>query len=154
MFSFIAINCKWLHLSCTSTEGRVKLSDGSILKIVATIIDARESGFSAFGGINIIIKQSGGTAVVKIPDELINLAKDKPVYSIGELPKDGWEIVDIVEYTPALAETKIETSKGNYLVRLKVEPTMASHNLNYKSELGEPIYLLNLAPLVSWKPVS
>lgn len=150
----ILIDCKWLLLSCTNTDGKVSLSDGAIFKIAISIIDARESGFSPFGGINILIKPMGGTAIVKIPEEISNLVKEKPVNPINEIPKDGWEIVDIAEYVPAIAETKIETSKGQYLVRLKVEPSMASRNLNYKNELGEPVYLINLATLVSWKPVS
>lgn len=141
-------------MSCTITEGRIKLADDTILKIVVNIIDARESGFSPFGGVNIVVKHFGGTAVVKVPDQLIQSVKDKPIYSSANQPQDGWEMMDIVESTNAIAETKIPTTRGNFLVRLVSQPSMASRNLNYKSDLGEPVYIVYFAPIVGWKPVS
>lgn len=139
-------------MSCTITEGRATLSDGTIVKVVVNIVDARESGFSPLGGVNLVVKQSGGTAVVKVPDALMQKVKDKPVYS-GPLPQDGWEMLDIVEMTPAKAETKIETTKGSFLVTIVSEPTMVARNLNYKSDLGEPVYFVYFVPKVSWKPI-
>lgn len=143
-----------IGVSCTSTEGRINLADGTILKLIVNIVDARENGFSPFGGVNIAIKQSGGTAVVKVPDELAQSVKDKPLYSSANPPQDGWEMIDIVESTPAKAETKIQTTKGNFLVEVKIQATMVSRNMNYKNEFREPVYIVNFAIPFSWKIVS
>jgi hypothetical protein len=40
--------------------GRIKLSDGAVLKLKILIVDVRESGFSPFGGVNFDVKVIGG----------------------------------------------------------------------------------------------
>jgi len=39
------------------------------------------------------------------------------------------------------------------LVTIVSEPTMVARNLNYKSDLGEPVYFVYFVPKVSWKPI-
>jgi hypothetical protein len=119
-----------------------------------TILDARESGFSPFDGINIAIKPVGGTAIIKPSNEMIEKIKDKPTITSGETPKDGWEIIDITGFKPAIAEKIIDTTKGKYLVKIIAEPSMASRNLKYKSEIDEPIYFLVWASKFSWKSMA
>jgi len=134
-------------------DGVVKLSDGSTLKLKISIVDAREAGFSPFGGINIVVKVTGGIATKEVPEEIRKLVSDKPLPPPGqEPPHDGWEIIGITEYTPAIAEEPIQTSKGPFLVMVKAEPVMASRNANYKTEFDEPIYWLNWVYKISWKP--
>lgn len=135
-------------------EGKVKLSDGSVLKMRIAIIDARETGFSPFGGVNMSVKVTGGVASLDIPEELRRKVSDKPHPPPGpEPPRDGWEIVDIAGYDPACAEERVETPKGPFLVIVKAEPVMASRNVNYRSELDEPIYWINWVYKISWKPL-
>lgn len=130
----------------------MKLSDGSIIKLKVTIVDTREAGFSPFGGINIIVKAIGGIAVKEVPEDIRKQMADKPFPPSPEPPHDGWEIMDIVDYTPAIAEELVETSKGSFLVTVKAEPVMASRNASYKTEFDEPIYWLNWVYKISWKP--
>jgi hypothetical protein len=133
-------------------DGIVKLSDGSIIKLRITIVDAREAGFSPFGGINILVKVTGGIAIKEVPEDIRKQLANKPLPPGPEPPQDGWEIIDITEYTPAIAEELIETSKGPFAVMVKAEPVMASRNVNYKNEFNEPIYWLNWVYKISWKP--
>jgi len=138
-------------MSCNSVDGSVELLDGSVLKVAVSIIDAREGGFSVFGGVNILVKHAGGIAITKIGTKASEMVKDKPLLQTSEQPTDGWQIVDIVKFTPASSDTKIETTKGAFLVTLKAIPSMAAVNLNYKNELNEPAYVVNWSPIVSWK---
>jgi len=137
-----------------SNVGTVELKDGTILKLKITIVDARESGFSPFGGVNIAVKAIGGIGVVSVPNELKKRVSKKPIAPAGPPPEDGWEIVDIINYTPAAETIEVETFKGPFQVMVKGEPTMASRNLNYRTELGEPLYWLNWVNKISWKPKS
>ena len=139
---------------CGSKEGTIKLADGAVLKLRIAVVHAREVGFSPFAGVNIDVKAIGGIATLKVPEELKEKVKDKPLMPPApELPKDGWEIVDIEEQEPAVEEVVIDTSKGKFLVRVIAETTMAARNLNYKTTLGEPIYWVSWVWKISWKPI-
>jgi hypothetical protein len=135
-------------------DGVVKLLDGSILKLRIGIIDAREAGFSPFGGVDIAVKVVGGIATKEVPEEVRKLVLNKPLPPPGpEPPREGWEILDVKEYAPAIAEEQVQTSKGLFLVTVKAEPVMASRNVNYRTEFNEPIYWLNWVYKISWKPL-
>lgn len=138
-------------LSCNSIDGSVELLDGSVLKVAVSIIDAREGGFSVFGGVNIVVKHTGGIAITKVGAKASEMVKDKPLFQAGEQPTDGWQIVDIIKFTLASSETKVETTKGAFMVTLKAIPSMAAVNSNYRNELNEPAYVVNWSPIVSWK---
>lgn len=140
-----------ITLSSNNLDGSVELADGSVLKVAVSILDAREGGFSIFGGVNILVKHTGGIAVTKVGPKACEVIKDKPIFRSGEQPTDGWQIVGIIKYTPASSETKIETTKGPFTVTLKAIPSMVAINLNYKNELNEPAYFVNWSPIVSWK---
>jgi len=66
--------------------GRVKLSDGTIIKLKTLIVDVKEAGFSPFGGVNFDVKVIGGVATESVPDDVKELVKDKPLAS-PEPPK-------------------------------------------------------------------
>lgn len=142
---------KVVTLSCNNIDGSVELVDGSILKVAVSIIEAREGGFSVFGGVNIVVKHAGGIAITKVGTRASEMVKDKPLFHAGEQPTDGWQTVDIVKFTPATSENKVETTKGTFMVTLKAIPSMAAVNLNYRNELNEPAYVVNWSPIVSWK---
>jgi len=134
-----------------SEIGIVKLSDGTILKLRVAVVDAREAGFSPFGGIHIEVKPIGGVATLEVPPDLRQKVSDKPL-SPPTPPKEGWELVDIVEQKPAVEEVIIDTSKGKYVVRVEAEAVMVSRNVRYRTRLNEPIYWLSWTWKISWRP--
>jgi len=131
--------------------GRIKLSDGAVLKLKILVVDVRESGFSPFGGVNFDTKVIGGVAVESVPEEVKRLATDKPL-APPEPPKDGWELLDIVEQQPAEAWEVVESSRGEFVVRVVAEAVMASRNTLYRSPFNEPVYWVSWIYKVSWKP--
>jgi hypothetical protein len=133
--------------------GRIKLSDGAVLKLKILIVDVRESGFSPFGGVNFDVKVVGGVAVESVPEEVRKLVTDKPLIP-PEPPKEGWEIVDIVEQKPAEAWEVVQSSRGEFAVRVVAEGVMASRNTLYRSPLNEPVYWVSWVYKVSWRPSS
>lgn len=139
-------------MSSSMGTGFIKLSDGTILKLRILIVDVKEAGFSPFGGINFDVKTVGGVSTHNVPEELKKVVANKPL-APPELPKDGWEIIDIVEQKPAVAEEVINTSKGRYRVRVVAEAVMVSRNMKYKSKHSEPIYWVSWVLKISWKPI-
>jgi len=134
-------------------DGVIKLSDGAILKLKITVIEARDIGFSPFEGVNIGVKAMGGIAVQEVPEAIIKGMTGKPLAPVGpEPPKDGWKIVEIIQCTPACVEEEVKTSRGPFIVRVQAEPVMASANYNYRTEINEPVYWVNWVFKISWKP--
>jgi hypothetical protein len=131
--------------------GRIKLSDGAVLKLKILVVDVRESGFSPFGGVNFDVKIIGGVAVESVPEEVKKLAVDKPLVP-SEPPKDGWELLDIVEQQPAEAWEVVQSSRGEFVVRVVAEAVMTSRNTLYRSPFNEPVYWVSWIYKVSWKP--
>jgi hypothetical protein len=131
--------------------GRIKLSDGAVLKLKILVVDVRESGFSPFGGVNFDTKVIGGVAVESVPEEVKKLTADKPL-APPEPPKDGWELLDIVEQQPAEAWEVVQSSRGEFVVRVVAEAVMASRNTLYRSPFNEPVYWVSWIYKVSWKP--
>jgi len=139
-------------VSSSVGTGFIKLFDGTVLKLRILIVDVKEAGFSPFGGISFDVKTVGGVSTHSVPEELKKAVADKPL-APPDLPRDGWEIIDIVEQEPAVAEEIVDTSKGRYRVRVVAEAVMASRNMNYRSRHDEPIYWVSWVLKISWKPV-
>ena len=131
--------------------GRIKLSDGAVLKLKILVVDVRESGFSPFGGVNFDAKIIGGIAVESVPEEVKKLVADRPRIPPEPL-RDGWEVVDIVEQQPAEAWEVVQSSRGEFVVMVAAEAVMASRNTLYRSPLNEPVYWVSWVYKVSWKP--
>lgn len=136
-----------------ASDGIITLVDGAKLRLKVFIIDAREAGFSPYEGVNIVVKPVTGLKVEYIPDNLKKQVADKPP-APPELPQDGWEIVDIESFEPAVSEEDVNTSKGIFRVTVEAEPVMVARNINYKvaPELNEPLYNVSWVYKVSWKP--
>ena len=139
-------------MSSSVGTGFIKLTDGTVLKLRILIVDVKEAGFSPFGGINFDVKTAGGVSTHSVPEELKKAVADKPL-APPEPPRDGWEIIDIVEQEPAVAEEIVDASKGRYRVRVVAEAVMASRNMNYKSRHNEPIYWVSWVLKIFWKPI-
>jgi hypothetical protein len=134
--------------------GRIKLGDGTELELRIMILDIREAGFSPFGGVNFSVKAMGGIATKVVPEELRRAVADKPT-APQEPPQDGWELVDIVDQHPAIAEESINSSRGRFTVRVAAEATMVARNLNYRVVFGdasEPLYWATWVYKITWKP--
>jgi hypothetical protein len=142
-----------MNMSCGSHPvgiGRIKVSDGTILKFKILVVDVREAGFSPFGGVNFDVKVVGGVAVESIPEDVKKLVIDKPL-SPPEPPKEGWEVIDIVEQQPAEAWEIVQSSRGEFLVRVIGEAVMVARNVEYRTPLNEPIYWVSWIYKISWK---
>ena len=139
-------------MSTSTGIGYIKLSDGTILKLKILIIDVKEIGFSPFGGINFDVKVIGGIATESIPDDVKKLVVDKPL-APSELPKEGWEILDIIEQKTAEATDMVTTSIGTFLIKVIAETVMVSRNVMYKVPTNEPIYWASWVYKISWKPI-
>lgn len=132
--------------------GFIKLADGTVIKLKIAIIDIKEVGFSPFGGINLDVKAMGGVSTHSVPETLKKAMANKPLIP-PELPKDGWEVIDIVEQEPAVIEDTVDTSKGKFRVKVVAEAVMVARNMKYRSKLNEPVYWVTWVWKTSWKPV-
>jgi hypothetical protein len=134
--------------------GVIKLSDDSVLQLKILIIDVKEAGFSPFGGVYFDVRVTGGVTTESVPESLKESMKDKPVFIPGpELPREGWEFVDIVEQKPAEALTTVNSSKGLFEVKVVAEATMVAKNTLYRSLANEPVYWVFWVYKTSWRPV-
>jgi len=134
--------------------GIIKLSDGSILQLKVFIIDVKEAGFSPFGGVYFDVRVIAGVTTESVPESLKELVKDKPVFTPWpELPREGWEFVDIVEQKPAEALTTVKSSKGLFEVKVVAEATMIAENTLYRSLANEPLYWVFWVYKTSWRPI-
>jgi hypothetical protein len=132
--------------------GNIKLSDGALLRLKILIVDIKEAGFSPFGGLNFHVNVTGGVSAESIPDSLRELVKDKPLFPGPELPRDGWELLEIIEQKPAEALEVVQSSRGEFEVRVVAEAVMVARNTRYRSPTNEPIYWVHWIYKVSWKP--
>ena len=139
--------------SMSIKDGKVNLADGTKLKLKMAIFDVREAGFSPYGGVNIAVNSTCGIKVENIPEELKKAVANRPVAPPNA--QDGWELIDIKSYEPAIGEENVNTSKGKFRVRVEAEPIMAARNFKYRSLPGidEPLYSLRWVLKITWKPV-
>lgn len=140
-------------LTMNIKEGNLNLADGTKLKLKLAIFDAREAGFSPYGGVNILVNSACGIKVESIPEKLKEAVANKPAAS-AEI-QDGWELIDIASFEPAVGELDVNTSKGVFRVRVEAEPVMAARNMNYKvlPGLNEPLYSVRWVYKITWKPL-
>jgi len=138
-------------------SGTIRLSDGTELTLKVMIIDVKEvGGFSPFGGVNFSVSAMGGISTKSVPEDLKKLIADKQIApsSLDQL-NDGWELVDIKDQQPAIAEESVDSSKGRFVIRVVAEATMAARNLNYRVVVGnvsEPLYWVTWIYKITWKP--
>ena len=117
--------------------GNIKPSDGAHLRLKILIVDVKEIGFSPFGGVCVESSQTASESSSKIS------------HSCLELAGDGWELLDIVEQKPAEALEVVQSSRGEFEVRVVAEAVMVARNTHYRSPTNEPVYWIYR---VSWKP--
>ena len=130
-------------------RGYVKLSDDSIAILRVSIVDVKpiqtplQFDVITIGGISVIPSEEAKKEV-----------KNKPLAEPGKLPTGGWSLLDIVEKQSVYEEVEYTTdTKEIYLIRAEMEPLMASKNSNYRTQKGEPIYIINAVTKTTWKKV-
>lgn len=116
--------------------GNIKRPDGAHLRLRILIVDVKEIGFSLFGGVNFYANVTGGVYVSQTASE----SSSKPLFPGLELARDGWELLDIVEQKPAEALEVVQSSRGEFVVRVVAEAVMAARNTHYRSPTNEPVY--------------
>jgi len=136
-----------------SKPGIVALADGSKLILRVVIVGVKYVGFSPFGGVNFAVKTAGGVASLYVPDELKNYVKDKPLSPPDKPPEEGWELVDIQSQEPAVEEVEVEVNDKKYKIKVLGEASMVSRNMNYKTDVGEPLYWVHWGIKIQWKSV-
>ncbi|HDJ89692.1 MAG TPA: hypothetical protein ENG40_03260 [Thermoprotei archaeon] len=56
-----------------------------------------------------------------------------------DLPKNEWEMINIIDQKSAVAEEKVETSKSKYYVKVVAEAIMVSRNIKFRTLYNEPV---------------
>jgi hypothetical protein len=82
--------------------------------------------------VNFDVKPVGGIAVESVPEDVKKLVADKPLFP-PEPPKEGWELLDIVEQRPAEAVKIVKSSRGEFEVKVVAEAVTVARNTMYKS---------------------
>ena len=134
-----------------SKPGVVVLADGTKLILRVVVVGVKYVGFSPFNGVNFAVKTTGGVATLYVPDELKDRVKDKPLAPPDRPPEDGWELIDIQSHEPAIEEVEIEVGERRYRVTVVGEPSMVSRNMNYRTDMGEPLYWVHWNVKVRWR---
>jgi len=132
-----------------SVRGYVKVSDGSIIILRAAIVDVKPSQvpspFGAEFNVNYIVGMS-----VHPSEGALNEVKDKPILEPGKQVNEGWIQLEINDKVSAYEEVIYKDAKiGEYIIRVEIEPIMASKNTQFKVR-QEPLYTLRWVPKISW----
>ena len=131
--------------------GYAKLEDGSIIIQRVAVVDVRVVRDKSPFGVDFEVIFTTGVAV-RASENVIKLLENKKVLLPGESPPDSWKVVKIVESAPAVEEVLFEDKRiGKYLIRVEIEPIMASFNVEVKTFRGDPLYVVKWAPKVVWK---
>ncbi len=124
--------------------GHVKLSDETVISMRVTIADIREGMQKPVGpdlhiAHNIII---AADSPKPLKDKVIEKPSSPPDSShIQNL--EIWEIIDIIEFENAFDECQYTATDGHtYSVIIEIEPTIAARTLEYRDDLGNPVYYL------------
>jgi len=135
-----------------SRPGVIKLADGAEFILRIAVVGVKNMGFSPFGGVNLVVKTTGGIIALSIPEELRMRVRDKPVVPPDKLPLDGWELIEIKEQEPAQEIVEVDVNNSTYVVEVSGEAAMVSRNMNYRTDSDEPLYWVMWNVKTKWKP--
>jgi len=143
----------YMYRVTLSKPGIIRLADGSTLILRVAIVGVKYIGFSPFGGVNFIVKTTGGVTTLSVSEELRERVREKPLSPLDKLPQDGWELVDILEQEPAYEAVEVDVGSDRYVVEVLGEATMVSRNMNYRTNSDEPLYWVSWNVKIRWRPV-
>ena len=133
--------------------GYARVSDGSLILLRVAVVDVRVRGETSPFGVEFDVTVTVGTSVYP-SEEAQREADGKQIAEPSKVPGEGWVPVGIVERSPAYEEIVYRDEKvGRYLVRVEVEPIMASKNTLYRVPPGVPWYLVRWVPKVTWSKI-
>ncbi|MCS6769484.1 MAG: hypothetical protein NZ570_03500 [Candidatus Caldarchaeum sp.] len=122
--------------------GFAVLSDETVIYLRPVIVGIAELGPRMPTGLNLGTARQVGISLVA-SKQLMEKVADKPQPKEDEHLRrmDIWEFIDIVEKKAGFDLVRYRGSDGlNYLVRLEIEPNVVSRTLEYRDQLGNPIY--------------
>jgi len=132
-----------------SARGYVKVSDGSIIILRAAIVDVIPLQVSSPFGVEFNVDFIVGISS-RPSERALNEVKDKPILEPGKQVNEGWIELEIDDKVSAYEEVIYKDEKiGEYLIRLEIEPIMASKNTQFRIQKG-PLYALRYTPKISW----
>jgi len=141
------------NMIARSKIGYIKLSDETMISLRVVIVDIRE-GMQKPVGPDLHIAH---TTLIKAdsPQSLKEKVREKPLpppTNIHLQNLEIWEIVDIIESENAFDECKYTATNGHtYRAIVEIEPTIAARTLEYRDDLGNPIYHLRLGTKILTK---
>jgi len=131
--------------------GYIKLDDGTIIVQRVAVVDARPVRVGSPFGVDfdlVVISGISPHPSEKVLEEL----KDKPMLEPNKPPPDSWRQLKILDKEPAVEEVEyFDEEVGRYIIRVEIEPLMASLNTGAKTPKGEPFYIVRWAPKISWR---
>ncbi len=136
-----------------SEIGVLKLDDGTTAYLRVIITRIKEGGRLPTGlQLNI-----GHSVIIDVnsPDELKEVVKDKPIPMGDEHEKrlDIWKKVNIRDVKPASEEVEYIGSDGvKYVIGIQIEPVFVVRTLEYRDNIGNPIYYIRWSPKTFVKP--
>jgi len=131
--------------------GYSKLEDGTFIISRVAIVDVRPIQVRSPFGVEFEVSFTTGISAHP-SKEALNLLKEKGVLMPGETPPNHWKQLEIREKKPAVEEVEFNDPElGKYIIRVEIEPLMASVNVEKKNIRGEPIYVVRWSPKVSWR---
>jgi len=129
--------------------GYLKLEDGTFIVQRVAIVDARPIKLASPFGVDfdlVILSGISPHPSKKVLEEL----KDKPTLEPNKPPPDSWRPLKIVDKAPAVEEAEyFDEEVGRYVIRVEIEPLMASLNTGVKTPKGEPFYVVRRVPKIS-----
>ncbi len=134
----------------SSKPGVVVLADGSKLILRAVIVGVKYTGVSPFGGVNFTIKTAGGVSSLYVPAELKERIRDRPLFAPDKFPEEGWELVNIERQDPAVEEIEVIVREKRYHIEVLATASMVSRNMNYKTDIDEPLYWVAWSTSIRW----
>jgi len=136
-----------------SKLGYAKLSDNSVIILRVAVVDVRPREETSPFGVDFEVNATTGVSAYP-SKEAMKKVKDKPIIEPGRTLSEGWERLDIVEKKSAYEEVEFTgETLGAYLIRVEVEPIMASMNITVRTVKNEPVYTVKWVPKVAWKKI-
>ena len=133
-------------------RGKIKLSDGSEIIHRVAIVDVRPTKVGRPSEVEFGIDIITGISVYPSKAVLSDI-KSARIISLGEIPPDeGWETLEIVTKENSFEEITCNIENiGEFLIRVEIDPAMASINKKVRTVNKEPFYVIKWIPKFSWK---
>lgn len=133
--------------------GYSRLADDTLIVHRVAVVDVRVLQVGSPFGAEFDVGFTTGISVYP-SEEVLEKFRDKRILAPGEKPPQSWQQLEIVDKKPAFEEVEfIDDRLGKYIIRVEIEPVMASINTEVRNIRGEPIYVVRWAPKITWRSV-